>query len=118
MHPIIEAGIIKTRTGPRRTAGRARLVWRGLPDRAAGRCGCCACRGCCLVFGPGRSAPAILCGVNGAVAWSGWRFQGGPGDEALAGCAGEPGRRGHLWSCRAARPLCTGSWQSSGGRRQ
>jgi hypothetical protein len=25
MHPIIEAGIMKTRTRPRRTAGRARL---------------------------------------------------------------------------------------------
>ena len=46
MHPIIEAGIMKTRTRPRRTAGRTRLVWRGLPDRAAGRCGRCAC----LVF--------------------------------------------------------------------
>jgi hypothetical protein len=42
MHPIIEAGIMKTRTRPRRTAGRARLVWRGLPDRATGRCGRCA----------------------------------------------------------------------------
>jgi len=54
MHPIIEAGIMKTRTRPRRTAARTRLVWRGPRDRAAGRCGCCACRGCCLVFGPGR----------------------------------------------------------------
>jgi hypothetical protein len=31
MHPIIEAGIMKTRTRPRRTAERTRLVWRG-PD--------------------------------------------------------------------------------------
>ena len=54
MHPIIEAEIMKTRTMPRRTAGRARLVWCGPPGRAAGRCGCCACRGCCLVFGSGR----------------------------------------------------------------
>ena len=38
MHPIIEAGIMKTRTRPRRTAGRTRLVWHGPPDRAAGRC--------------------------------------------------------------------------------
>ena len=36
MHPIIEAGIMKTRTRPGRTAGRTRCVWRGLPDRAAG----------------------------------------------------------------------------------
>ena len=36
MHPIIEAGIMKTRTRPRRTAGRTRLVWRGLPDRPPG----------------------------------------------------------------------------------
>jgi hypothetical protein len=34
MHPIIEAEIMKTRTRPRRTAGRTRLVWRGPPDRA------------------------------------------------------------------------------------
>jgi hypothetical protein len=54
MHPIIEAGIMKTRIRPRRTAGRTGLVWRGLPDRAAGCCGRCAFRGCCLVFGPGR----------------------------------------------------------------
>ena len=71
MHPIIEAGIMKTRTRPRRTAGRARLVWRGLPDRAAGRCGCC------LVFGHGRSAPAILCGVNGR--WPAWYWLTLPG---------------------------------------
>ena len=44
MHPIIEAGIMKARTGPRRAAGRARLVWRGPPDRAAGRRGRCARR--------------------------------------------------------------------------
>ena len=97
MHPIIEAGIMKTRTRPRRTAGRTRLVWRGLPDRAAGRCGRCACRGCCLVFGPGRSAPAILCGVNGR--WPAWRWLTLPGrsdDEVLPGRAGEPGRRRHL----------------------
>ena len=77
MHPIIEAGIMKTRTRPRRTAGRARLVWRGLPDRAAGRCGRCACRGCCLVFGRGRAAPAILCGVNGP--WPAWYWLTLPG---------------------------------------
>ncbi|MFY9776884.1 MAG: hypothetical protein WAK28_20135 [Trebonia sp.] len=28
MHPIIEAEIMMTRTRPRRTAGRTRLVWR------------------------------------------------------------------------------------------
>ena len=74
MHPIIEAGIMKTRTRPRRTAGRTRLVWRGLPGRAAGRCGR---RGCCLVFGRGRSAPAIRCGVNGR--WSAWYWLTLPG---------------------------------------
>ena len=40
MHPIIEAGIMMTRTRPRRNAGRARLVWgrrTGPPDRAAGQ---------------------------------------------------------------------------------
>ena len=74
MHPIIEAGIMKTRTRPGRTAGRTRCVWRGLPDRAAGRC---ACRGCCLVFGPGRSAPAIPCGVNGR--WPAWCWLALPG---------------------------------------
>src|SRR5579862_9388711 len=67
MHPIIEAGIMKTRTRPGRTAGRARLVCRGLPDRAAGRCGRRACRGCRLVFGRGRSAPVILCRGDRAV---------------------------------------------------
>jgi hypothetical protein len=70
MHPIIEAGIMKARTRPRRTAGRARLVW-GPPDRAAGRCGCC------LVFGHSRSAPAILCGVNGR--WPAWYWLALPG---------------------------------------
>ena len=35
MHSMIEAGILKTRTRPGSTAGRAGLVWRGLPDRAA-----------------------------------------------------------------------------------
>src|SRR5580693_10338171 len=79
MHPIIEAGMMKTRTRPRRTAGRARLVWRGLPDRAAGRCGRCACRGCCLVFGPGRSAPAILCRGERAVAGLVLADSSGPG---------------------------------------
>jgi hypothetical protein len=68
MHPIIEAGIMKTRTRPGRTAGRARLVWRGLPDRAAGRCGRCACRGCLLVFGPGRSNAGDLLRSEWAVA--------------------------------------------------
>jgi hypothetical protein len=77
MHPIIEAGIVKTRARPRRTGGRPGLVWRGLPDRAAGRCGRCACRGCCLVFGRGRSAPAILCGVNGR--WPAWCWLALPG---------------------------------------
>ncbi len=77
MHPIIEAGIMKTRTRRRRTAGRARLVWRGLPDRAAGRCGRRACRGRCLVFGPGRSASMILCGVNGR--WPAWYWVTLPG---------------------------------------
>jgi hypothetical protein len=77
MHPIIEAGIMKTRTRPRRTAGRTRLVWRGLPDRAAGRCGRCARRGCRLVFGRGRSAPAILFGVNGR--WPAWYWLTLPG---------------------------------------
>jgi hypothetical protein len=77
MQPIIEAGILKTRIRPRRTAGRTRLVWRGLPDRAAGRRGRCACRGWCLVFGPGRSAPAILCGVSGG--WPAWYWLTLPG---------------------------------------
>ena len=96
MHPIIEAEIMKTRTRPRRTAGRTRLVWRGPPDRAAGRCGRCACRGCCLVFGTGRSAPTILCGVNGRrPAWYWLTLLGGSEDEALPGRAGEPGRRRH-----------------------
>jgi hypothetical protein len=58
MHPIIEAGIMKTRTRPRRTAGRTRLVWRGAPDRAAGRCGCCACRGCSWSSALAGRAPA------------------------------------------------------------
>ena len=74
MDPIIEAGMMKTRTRPGSTAGRARLVWRGPPDRAARRC---ACRGCCLVFGPGRSAPVILCGVNGR--WPAWYWLALPG---------------------------------------
>ena len=73
MHPIIEAGIMKARTRPRRTGGRTRLVWRGPPDRAARRCGRCAC----LVFGCGRSAPAILCGVNGR--WPAWYWLALPG---------------------------------------
>src|SRR5579863_8052394 len=77
MHPIIEAGIMKARTRPRRTAGRTRLVWRGPPDRAAGRWDRCACRGSCLVFGPGRSAPAILRGVNGR--WLAWYWLALPG---------------------------------------
>lgn len=67
MHPIIEAEIMKTRTRPRRTTGRTRLVWRGLPDRAPALRSLRLC-GYCLVFGPGRSAPAILCGVERAVA--------------------------------------------------
>jgi hypothetical protein len=96
MHPIIEAGIMKTRTRLRRTGGGTRLVWRGPPDRAAGRCGRCACRGCCLVFGTGRSAPTILCGVNGRrPAWYWLTLLGGSEDEALPGRAGEPRRRRH-----------------------
>ena len=71
MHPIIEAEIMKTRTMPRRTPGRTRLVWRGLPGRATRRCGCC------LVFGRGRSAPAIPCGVNGR--WPAWYWLTLPG---------------------------------------
>jgi hypothetical protein len=97
MHSIVEAEIMKARTRPRRTAGCTGLVWREPPDRAARRCGCCACRGCCLVFGLSRFAPAILCGVNGP--WPAWHWltlPGGSEDEALPGRAGEPGRRRHL----------------------
>jgi hypothetical protein len=115
MHPIIGAGIMKTRTGAGRAAGRARLVWRGPPDRAGGRCGRCACRGCWLVVGPGRSAPAIVCGGERAVA-----------GRVLAGSSRPARMMQPLRAVRVSRdvagtgdrPLCTGSWWPSGGRRR
>jgi hypothetical protein len=54
MHPIIEAGIMKTRTRPRRTAGRTRLVWRGPPDRAEDQAAASAGAAPAAPGGPGR----------------------------------------------------------------
>jgi len=72
MHPIIEAGILKTRAEAHRRADPARLARPA--GQGAGRRGRC---GCCLVFGRGRSASAILCGVNGR--WPGWYWLALPG---------------------------------------
>ena len=77
MHPIIEAEIMKTRTRPRRTTGRARLVWRGPPDRAAG-----ALRPLRLPrLLPGLRPWPIRAGnpLRGERAWSAWYWLTLPG---------------------------------------
>lgn len=118
MHPIIEAGIMKTRTRPGRTAGRARLVWRGLRDRAAGRCSRCACRGCRLVFGPGRSAPAIALRGDRAVAGLVLADSSRSARMMKSFRAVRVSRDAAGTGDHARRPRCTGSWQSSGEGRQ
>jgi hypothetical protein len=94
MHPIIEAGIMKTRTRPRRTAGRTRLVWRGPPDRAAGRCGRCA-----------------------SCADPMW-YEAGADDEALPVARVSRDAAGICDRARRHGPCAQGAGKSSGGRRQ
>jgi hypothetical protein len=54
MHPIIEAGIMMTRTRPRRNAGRARLVW----GRRAGPPGAAAAAWSSALADPRRQSSA------------------------------------------------------------